>query len=132
NLSDVDFEEKLDAWHQRQARACGAVRYRLGFRPRQEVQGLNNLANILKTLEQHFKPKGSSVFHDLQQNFDRLTLGNCEISGCNNRTKTKRQSSTLLWSLPSRSKISRAVATARSLGIPQMPAGYFTQSLRNA
>ncbi|KAK2675175.1 hypothetical protein RAB80_002248 [Fusarium oxysporum f. sp. vasinfectum] len=78
NLSDVDFEEKLDAWHQRQARACGAVRYRLGFRPRQEVQGLNNLANILKTLEQHSKPKGSSVFHDLQQNFDRLTLGNCE------------------------------------------------------
>ncbi|KAK2468562.1 hypothetical protein H9L39_19721, partial [Fusarium oxysporum f. sp. albedinis] len=92
NLSDVAFEEKLDAWHQRQARACGAVRYRLGFRPRQEVQ----------------------------------------VSGCNNRTKTKRQSSTLLWSLPSRSKISRAVATARSLGIPQMPAGYFTQSLRNA
>ncbi|KAH7465285.1 Retrovirus-related Pol polyprotein from transposon TNT 1-94 [Fusarium oxysporum f. sp. matthiolae] len=78
NLSDVAFEEKLDAWHQRQARACGAVRYRLGFRPRQEVQGLNNLANILKTLEQHFKPKGSSVFHDLQQKFDRLTLGNCE------------------------------------------------------
>ncbi|KAK2922999.1 Ribonuclease H superfamily [Fusarium oxysporum f. sp. vasinfectum] len=78
NLSDVDFEEKLDAWHQRQARACGAVRYRLGFRPRQEVQGLNNFANILKTLEQHFKPKGSSVFHDLQQKFDRLTLGNCE------------------------------------------------------
>ncbi|KAJ3454187.1 hypothetical protein MRS44_018081 [Fusarium solani] len=78
NLSDVDFEEKLDAWHNRQARACGAIRYRLGFRPKQEVQGLSNLADILKTLEQHFKPKGSSVFHDLQQKFDRLTLDNCE------------------------------------------------------
>ncbi|KAL6401293.1 hypothetical protein AUP68_15161 [Ilyonectria robusta] len=54
NLSEVVFEEKLDAWHQRQARACGAVRYRIGFRPKQEVQGLNNLANILKTLDQHF------------------------------------------------------------------------------
>ncbi|KAJ3454581.1 hypothetical protein MRS44_013181 [Fusarium solani] len=78
NLSDVDFEEKLDAWHSRQARACGAIRYRLGFRPKQEVQGLSNLADILKTLEQHFKPKGSSVFHDLQQKFDWLTLDNCE------------------------------------------------------
>ncbi|KAH8649550.1 hypothetical protein BGZ61DRAFT_501129 [Ilyonectria robusta] len=57
NLSEVVFEEKLDAWHQRQARACGAVRYRIGFRPKQE---------------------GSSVFHDLQQKLGRLALDNCE------------------------------------------------------
>ncbi|KAH7114712.1 hypothetical protein B0J13DRAFT_488014, partial [Dactylonectria estremocensis] len=95
NLSDVDFEEKLDAWYHRQARACGAIRYRLGFRPKQEVQGLNNLADILKTLEQHFKPKGSSVFHDLQQKLDRLTLDNSHdrslTDNCENVSDFSRQ-----------------------------------------
>jgi hypothetical protein len=41
------------------------------------------------------------------------------------------QSSTLLWSLPSRSKISLPAATARDLGTLRMDAGYFTPSLRN-
>ena len=58
------FEQKKEAWLDKQERACAAARSRLGYNAREEVKDKAVLDQLLLGLEKRFRPTGSAIFNN--------------------------------------------------------------------
>jgi hypothetical protein len=72
------FEQKKEAWLDKQERACAAARSRLGYNAREEVKGKAVLDELLLGLEKRFRPTGSAIFQQLDRRYHDLTLAECK------------------------------------------------------
>jgi hypothetical protein len=71
------FEQKKEAWLDKQERACAAARSRLGYNAREEVKDKAVLDQLLLGLEKRFRPTGSAIFQQLDRRYHDLMLAEC-------------------------------------------------------
>ncbi|KAF1981047.1 hypothetical protein K402DRAFT_343196, partial [Aulographum hederae CBS 113979] len=76
-LSDDKWEDRKEAWHSKQDKACSAIKSRLDFNARKEVNGLDTLETVLNKLKTRYKPTGSAIFQELDRRYHELTLADC-------------------------------------------------------
>ena len=68
-----DFEDRMEVWEEKQARACAAIRNRLGYNGRELVKGLTRVHEILLQVKKNFRPTGSAVFQDMVKRLEALS-----------------------------------------------------------
>ena len=78
NLTDDVYDTKVEAWLDKQERACAAVRNRCGYNAREEVKKETTVDSLLNKLKKRFRPTGSAVFQQLDRRYQELTLADCK------------------------------------------------------
>lgn len=76
-LTESEKHREQRSWKDKQNKALGCIRYRLGENPRTEIssdKSLSTLSAVWKYLTKHYRPKGSAVFQQLSYQWDNTTL----------------------------------------------------------
>jgi hypothetical protein len=69
---------RVEAWNDKQERACAAIRNRFGYNARALIEGTATAAEASAFLESNFKQQAFGVFTELCRRFYELTLSDCK------------------------------------------------------